>query len=45
MWQENGSPFGLPKVRVLKVKKRVKAKKKEEEGEAAATEDTSGASS
>jgi len=31
---ESSSPFGLPKVRVLKVKKRAKEKKKEE-GEAA----------
>ena len=34
---EDGSPYGLPKVRVLKTKKRVKEKKKKEEGEAAAT--------
>jgi len=33
---EETSPFGLAKVRVLKVKKRVKEKKKVEEGEAAA---------
>lgn len=30
--EEEGNPYGLPKVKVLKVKKRVK-KKKEEEGE------------
>ena len=35
--EEDGSPYGLPKVRVLKTKKRVKEKKKKEEGEAAAT--------
>jgi small basic protein (TIGR04137 family) len=36
---ETNSPFGLPKVRVLKVKKRAKEKKKEEGAEgAAATE-------
>jgi len=31
--EEDGSPYGLPKVRVLKAKKRVKEKKKKEEGE------------
>ena len=38
-WSDEASPFGLPKVRVLKVKKRVKEKKKKEEetDEAAAT--------
>ena len=31
-WDEaNGSPYGLPKVRVLKIKKRGKDKKKKEE--------------
>jgi small basic protein (TIGR04137 family) len=38
-WQEGRSPFGLPKVRVMKVAKKAKAAKKEEapaEGEAAA---------
>ena len=30
--EEEGNPYGLPKVKVLKIKKRVK-KKKEEEGE------------
>jgi small basic protein (TIGR04137 family) len=35
--EEDGSPYGLPKVRVLKAKKRVKEKKKKEEDEAVAT--------
>jgi small basic protein (TIGR04137 family) len=36
-WKDDDtSPFGLAKVRVLKVKKRGKEKKKKEEGEAAA---------
>lgn len=36
-WTEDGgSPFGLAKVRVLKVKKRGKEKKKKEEGEGVA---------
>jgi len=36
-WDDaEASPFGLPKVRVLKAKKRVKDKKKKEEGEAEA---------
>ncbi len=30
--EEEGNPYGLPKVKVMKIKKRVK-KKKEEEGE------------
>ncbi len=34
---EETSPFGLAKVRVLKVKKRVKEKKEKKEGEAGAT--------
>lgn len=29
--EENGSPYGLPKVRVMKLKKRGKEKKKKEE--------------
>jgi small basic protein (TIGR04137 family) len=29
-WKDGSSPYGLPKVRVLKVKKRSKPKKKEE---------------
>ena len=38
-WSDDASPYGLPKVRVLKVKKRVKEKKKkdEETDEVAAT--------
>jgi small basic protein (TIGR04137 family) len=37
-WQEGRSPFGLPKVRVLKVaKKAKKAKEEKAEGEEAAT--------
>ncbi len=33
-WSEEGdSPFGLPKVRVMKIKKRGKEKKKKEEDE------------
>jgi small basic protein (TIGR04137 family) len=38
-WQDGRSPFGLPKVKVLKIKKAKKEKKEEEkpaEGEAAA---------
>ncbi len=36
-WEdENRSPYGLPKVRVVKLKKRVKEKKKKEEEEAIA---------
>ena len=41
-WQEGDSPFGLDKVRVLKLAMRKKKKKKkedEEEGEGAATEE------
>jgi small basic protein (TIGR04137 family) len=34
-FQEDASPYGLPKVRVLKVKKRGKEKKKKEEAAAA----------
>jgi len=30
-WEDDADPYGLPKVRVLKVKKRGKTKKKEEE--------------
>ncbi len=30
-WSDDASPYGLPKVRVLKVKKRVKEKKKKDE--------------
>ena len=41
--EESDSPFGLPKVRVIKVKKRVKEKKKKEEGEAAAVPAAPGA--
>lgn len=37
-WVEGRSPFGLPKVRVMKVAKKVKAKKEE-----AATEDAAAA--
>ena len=38
---ENDSPYGLPKVRVVRMKKRVKEKKSEaEEGEAAASSAT-----
>ncbi|MCZ6795131.1 MAG: small basic protein [Planctomycetota bacterium] len=41
-WSEEDSPFGLPKVRVAKVKKRVKEKKKpDDEAEAATTESSS----
>ena len=45
-WSDDASPYGLPKVRVLKLKKRVKEKKKKEEeeaeaGDAAATTTTS----
>jgi len=36
-WREGQSPYGLPKVRVLKVKKRAKAKKEKEEDATAAT--------
>ncbi len=37
-WQEEeGSPYGLPKVRVLKIRKRGKEKKKKEEEETEAT--------
>ena len=36
-WPEDRSPFGLPKVRVLKVAKKGKAKAKEEVAEDAAT--------
>ena len=32
-WTDESTAYGLPKVRVLKVKKRVKAKKKKEEDE------------
>lgn len=35
-WPEGRSPYGLPKVRVLKVAKKAKAKAKEETAEAAA---------
>lgn len=34
-WEEEGSPFGLPKVRVLKVKKRGKEKKEKADDDAA----------
>jgi small basic protein (TIGR04137 family) len=39
-WQEGRSPYGLPKVRVLKIAKKAKKAKEEEkaEGEAAAAE-------
>ncbi len=40
--EETDSPFGLPKVRVMKVKKRVKEKKKEEEQASVETEAESG---
>ncbi len=30
-WSDDTSPYGLPKVRVLRVKKRVKEKKKKDE--------------
>ena len=30
-WSDDASPYGLPKVRVLKAKKRVKEKKKKDE--------------
>ena len=30
-WEDDASPYGLPKVRVLKMKKRTKEKKKKEE--------------
>lgn len=44
--EEEDSPFGLPKVRVAKVKKRVKEKKKpDDEAEAATTESSSTTSS
>ena len=33
-WDDEQSPYGLPKVRVLKVKKRGKTKKKKEDDEA-----------
>ena len=41
-WSDDASPYGLPKVRVLKAKKRVKEKKKkdEETDEVAATTPT-----
>ena len=32
-WEDDSSPYGLPKVRVLKVKKRGKTKKKKKEDE------------
>ena len=32
-WQDGESPFGLPKVRVIKLQMKKKKKKKEEEGE------------
>ncbi len=35
-WPEGRSPYGLPKVRVLKIAKKAKAKAKEETAEAAA---------
>jgi small basic protein (TIGR04137 family) len=40
-WPDGRSPFGLPKVRVLKITKAKKAKKEEAaaEGEAAATDE------
>lgn len=37
-WTEGRSPFNLPKVRVLKVSKKAKAKAKEETAEAAPAE-------
>jgi small basic protein (TIGR04137 family) len=39
----DGSPYGLPKVRVLKTKKRVKEKKKKEEDDVAGAAGTSSA--
>ena len=35
-WREGDSLFGLPKVRVVNIKRRGKAKRKKEEGEGAA---------